>query len=98
MNQKKDPAIYEKQKAKQELKDCTFKPQIDKKSSRMASEMQNLTPSYEILHRKQAKQKERAKKLLKDKEAKDLKECTFTPTIYSKKKSMNMLPGTENKI
>jgi type III secretory pathway component EscU len=52
MNQKKDPAIYEKQKAKQELKDCTFKPQIDKKSSRMASEMQNLTPSYEILHRK----------------------------------------------
>lgn len=57
-----------------------------------------MTPSYEILHKKQAKQKERAKKLLRDKETKELKECTFTPTIYSKKKSMNYLPGAENKI
>ena len=98
MHQKRDPAQYEKQKAKQELKDCTFKPQIDKKSAKMAQDAHNLTPSYEVLHKKQAKQKERAKKLLREKEAKELKECTFTPTIYSKKKSMNILPGTENKI
>ena len=46
--------------------------------------------SYEILHKKQVKQKEKAKKLLKDKEARQQKVCTFTPIINNKKKSMNL--------
>lgn len=64
----------------------------------MVEKEAGMVSSYEILHKKQVKQKQRAQKLLKDKEAKELKECTFTPTIISKKKSLNYLPGTENKI
>jgi hypothetical protein len=76
----------------------TFKPQIDKKSAKMVEKEAGMVSSREILHKKQVRQKQRAQKLLKDKEAKELKEWTLTPTIISKKNSLNYLPGTENKI
>jgi len=40
--------------------------------------------SYEILHQKHMKQKERAQKLLKEKQDKELAECSFKPTLVSK--------------
>jgi hypothetical protein len=42
--------------------------------------------SYEILHQRHMKQKERAQKLLKEKQDKELSECTFKPVLVSRQR------------
>ena len=83
-NMKKDANMYEQAKIYQELKHCTFQPKIDRKSSKIANKDLTGTKSYEILHQKHMKQKERAQRLLREKQDKELGECTFKPTLVSK--------------
>ena len=82
-----------------ELKNCTFQPAIDKKSKQMAQRQREAEPqkSYEALHKKYIKQMERAKNMLKEKEQKEMGECTFAPTI-NKRKVPLAEPGSETKI
>jgi len=49
-----------------ELENCTFKPKIDSKSNRIASNHRMLasSKSYEVLYGKHDKKMEKAKKLL----------------------------------
>ncbi len=82
LEQKKDHQVYEEAKKELEMQGCTFKPQINQKSDRMASSTRKADPnskSYEILHKKQMKQQEKTKKLIQDKEEKELQQCTFQP-------------------
>lgn len=100
-NMKKDTTLYEQAKIYQELKYCTFQPKIGRKSSKIASKDITGTKSYEILHQKHMKQKERAQKLLKEKQDKELSECTFKPNLVSKQKPRRDnadIPDSDQKI
>ena len=73
--------MYENVKKAMEMKECTFQPQIDKKSDKLASVMRGTssTKTFEAMHNKHSEKMDRAKKLLKDKEDKEREECTFKP-------------------
>ena len=63
------------------MKDCTFKPIIDKKSEKLAQTTRSSSKSYETLFKKHSTKMEKAKKLLKEKEEKEVEECTFQPVL-----------------
>jgi hypothetical protein len=88
LQQQKDYRLYEQAKREIELKDCSFQPTIDKKSERIAKQTREAPPekSYEILHKKHQQQLDKAKKLVRDKESKEMSECTFTPQLLARQK------------
>lgn len=90
LQQQKDYKLYEQAKKEIELKDCSFQPTIDKKSERIAKQTREAPPekSYEILHKKHQLQLEKAKKLVRDKENKEMSECTFAPQLLAKSKAV----------
>lgn len=73
------------------MKDCSFQPKIDKKSDKIIKSMRDTTAekSYETLHKKHKQQIEKAKKLVKDKQNKEMSECTFAPQLVSKQQPVN---------
>lgn len=90
LQQQKDYKLYEQAKKEIELKDCSFQPTIDKKSDKLAKQTREAPPekSYEILHKKHQQQLEKAKKLVRDKENKEMSECTFAPQLLAKQKAV----------
>ena len=86
-NAKKNTSILDQRKAQLEMKDCTFKPSIDKKSEKLALTTSANSKSYETLFKKHSIKMEKAQKLLKEKEDKETSECTFQPVLMSKQKT-----------
>ena len=87
LQQQKDYKLYEQARKEIELKGCSFQPAIDKRSEKMARQTRDAPEkSYEVLHKKHQQQLEKAKKLVKDKENKELSECTFTPQLMAKQR------------
>ena len=71
------------------MKDCSFQPTIDKRSEKMARQTRDAPEkSYEVLHKKHQQQLEKAKKLVKDKENKEMSECTFAPQLMTKQRAI----------
>lgn len=70
------------------MKDCTFKPNIDPRSERIAQQNRGMSSnkSYEVLFNKHNTKLEKVKKLMQEKEQQEVAECTFTPQIVAKKK------------
>lgn len=59
-----------------ELKNCSFKPQVNKKSQKLAVQREINWAA------KAQKLEEKAIALLIDKQTSEMKECTFIPKIY----------------
>ena len=80
--------VYEKKKEEFELRGCTFKPSIDKKSEKIAHQNRGLSSSksYEVLFSKHNTKMEKVKKLVEEKEKNEVAECTFAPTVNPKNK------------
>lgn len=78
--------IYDKKKEALELRNCTFKPNIDKKSSNIADKNRGLSSnkSYEVLFSKHNTRMDKMKKLVEEKEKKEVAECTFAPALIKK--------------
>ena len=80
-----DRAIYEEVKSDMEMKACTFKPSLTKKSKKIiAKYSKEPAKSYEILHQKHQLQQEKARKMMQERQAKELSECTFAPKVKKK--------------
>jgi len=82
MKRQIDKTVYDKVKNNIEMKDCTFKPSVSKKSQKL---IQRYNDPKDQQAQKEKKLQEKAKKLLLEKDAKEKEECTFTPTILKKK-------------
>jgi hypothetical protein len=95
-NIKKDHTSNEAKKQQLELRDCTFKPAIDKKSEKLAQINRGFSSnkSYETLYNKHTAKMEKVRKLVLDKEQAEVQECTFAPTLVAKQKFGKR--GTEN--
>ena len=63
------------------MKECTFKPSVSKKSQKL---IQKYNDPKELTAQKEKRQAEKAKKLLIEKNTKEMGECTFTPQIKKK--------------
>jgi hypothetical protein len=79
---RKDIKGYESRKSQLEMKGCTFKPNIDKKSEAIAQNNRlTSNKSYEVLFKKHNNKMEKVKKLIQEKEQKEASECTFAPQL-----------------
>lgn len=77
------------------MKECSFQPTIDKKSDKIIKHIREAPAekTYETLHKKHKQQVEKAKKLVKDKQSKEMSECTFAPQLVSKQKAVPGRPS-----
>ena len=76
------------------MRECTFKPSIDKKSVKMMQKNRDSTDSkgFDTLHAKHKEKMEKYQQLQKAKQDSELNGCTFQPIIepskmYRKKSS-----------
>ena len=82
------------------MKDCTFKPIIDKKSEKMSKQNRGLSSnkSYEVLFNKHSSKMERVKKLMREKETREVAECTFAPQLLKQKAAKKGERSDKNKL
>jgi|TARA_B110001450_G_C17292275_1_gene347927 hypothetical protein len=97
----KDIKKLARNKIKQELRGCTFKPSLDRKSvhlasrtARASSDPKNLDALYSSLHNAHKEKMAKYEDLKKQKEVSEIEDCTFKPTIsdtktWSKKKAIS---------
>ena len=71
------------------MKNCTFRPSIDKKSAKLVNQNRGLSSnkSYEVLFNKHSSKMENMKKLIKQKEDREVAECTFAPQLRKARNS-----------